>query len=69
MEKGVLMALLSSYEIFRIAVNNINEIRSSHKFPIVCPNFTKFGVLRQILVKYTNIIFHENTSNGSCSET
>ena len=60
MQKWVLMALLSSYEIFRIAVNNINEIRSSYKFPFVCPNFTKFGVLRRILVKGKNIIFHEN---------
>jgi len=63
------MALLSSYEIFCIAVNNIKEIRSSYKFPFVCPNFTKFGVLRQILVEGTIVTFHENTSNGSCAET
>jgi hypothetical protein len=50
-KKWVPMALLSSYEIYRIAVNNINKIRSSCKFPFVCPILTKFGVLRQILVK------------------
>ena len=52
MQQWLPFVLLSSYKIFRTAVNSITVPRSSCKvFRYLSPILTKSGVSRQILVK------------------
>lgn len=59
-------AQLSSYNIFRTAINNIDVLRSLFKVPHIFGRILKkIWGFRQIFIKVSNIKLHENPSSRS----
>ena len=58
---GFPFALLSSYKIFRTAVNNINAFRSDVNSPTFFPNLIKSGVSEGNLVEIPTALKHAET--------
>jgi hypothetical protein len=70
MQQWTPLALLSSYKIFRFAVNNINVLTSSYKVPDFLSDCNQvWSFSRHIFVKISNFRFHENPSSGSRADT
>ena len=68
-QQCVPFALLSSYKIFRIAVNNRNLLRSSCKVYYILVGLKKMDFSDTFFVKVSNTKRHENSSSGSSAGT